>query len=122
MSLLKSLECPICLEYMIAEISLCESGHSVCQKCKDQLNPARCPTCRRGFTTGRNYALEDIASTTPFPCKYKGCDVQLQGKDMKNHLLKCDFRTETCILSFDKCTWKGTRKEIREHILDVHST
>lgn len=104
----------------MAEISLCETGHSVCQKCKNQLNPSICPVCKKGFSRARNYALEDIAATTMFSCKHDGCDVHLEGKDMKNHQLTCPYKPEACVLSFTGCTWKGSRTGISKHIYNHH--
>lgn len=121
MDYLKKFECPICLEYMIANIALCASGHSVCQRCKNRLSSVKCPVCKGDFSHARNYTLEDIAATTTFPCKHEGCDVKLEGKQMKKHQWKCPNRFEPCIMSFDGCTWRGNRTKIRNHIYQVHS-
>lgn len=106
---------------MIGKIALCEGGHSVCQKCKNQLNPAICPVCKEGFSRAGIYTLEDIIATTKFPCKHEDCDVKLEGKDMKNHELECPYRPKPCILSFDGCNWKGNATKISNHIYAVHA-
>lgn len=105
----------------MAKIAICEGGHSVCLKCKDQLKPAICPVCKEGFSRGRNYTLEDVVATTTFPCKYMGCTVKLYGKDMRNHELECQYRPESCILKFNGCNWKGTATKISNHIHQIHA-
>lgn len=37
-------ECPVCFDYALPPITQCQSGHIVCQPCKQKLNI--CPTCR----------------------------------------------------------------------------
>lgn len=37
-------ECPVCFDYALPPITQCQSGHIVCQACKQKLN--MCPTCR----------------------------------------------------------------------------
>lgn len=64
-SLLDALECPVCLEYMTPPITMCSSGHSVCQACRPRLT--RCPTCRRPLLGIRNYALEHLARDLQLP-------------------------------------------------------
>jgi hypothetical protein len=64
-SLLDALECPVCLEYMTPPITMCSSGHSLCQACRPRLT--RCPTCRRPLLGIRNYALEHLARDLQLP-------------------------------------------------------
>lgn len=120
MTAMKSFECPVCLNYMVEEIRQCNSGHNVCQKCVDKLKPKKCPICKEDFSRVRNYALEHIATLTKLPCKHEGCHAHLEVKYMKHHVVECPHRPEPCILSFDGCTWKGTRIEIHQHIQDCH--
>ena len=37
-------ECPVCFDYALPPIMQCQSGHIVCQSCRQKL--ATCPTCR----------------------------------------------------------------------------
>lgn len=64
-SLQDALECPVCLEYMIPPITMCSSGHSLCQACRPRLT--RCPTCRQPLLGIRNYALEHLARELQLP-------------------------------------------------------
>ena len=56
----------------------CHAGHLVCSNCRPKLTC--CPTCR-GQLGGniRNLAMEKVASTVMFPCKYSsgGCSASL---------------------------------------------
>lgn len=37
-------ECPVCFDYALPPIMQCQSGHIVCQSCRQKLS--MCPTCR----------------------------------------------------------------------------
>lgn len=120
MSLLRELECPVCLDYMLEEISLCNNGHSVCQKCKNKLNSQKCPICKSGFIPGRNLSLEKIAKETMFKCKNSECHLKFKGKNIIFHELNCREGVHDCFLSFTQCTWKGKLHNIRDHINQEH--
>ena len=62
-------ECPVCFDYVLPPILQCHAGHLVCSSCRPKLTC--CPTCR-GQLGGniRNLAMEKVASTVMFPCKY----------------------------------------------------
>lgn len=63
-------ECPVCFDYVLPPILQCQSGHLVCNPCRQKLSC--CPTCRGPLTPSiRNLAMEKVASTLPFPCKVK---------------------------------------------------
>ena len=48
----------------------CQAGHLVCQHCRPKLTC--CPTCRGPLGGNiRNLAMEKVASTIMFPCKYQ---------------------------------------------------
>ncbi|KOB71436.1 E3 ubiquitin-protein ligase [Operophtera brumata] len=55
-SLLRLLECPVCLEWMEPPMSQCRRGHLVCCRCRARL--ASCPVCRTTFSSVRNRAME----------------------------------------------------------------
>ena len=75
-------ECPVCFDYVLPPILQCHAGHLVCSNCRPKLTC--CPTCR-GQLGGniRNLAMEKVASTVMFPCKYSsgGCGAQLLHTD-----------------------------------------
>ncbi|XP_063839456.1 uncharacterized protein LOC135088549 isoform X2 [Ostrinia nubilalis] len=58
-SLLRLLECPVCLEWMEPPMSQCRRGHLVCGRCRARL--ASCPVCRTTFSSVRNRAMEGVS-------------------------------------------------------------
>lgn len=120
---LKELECPVCLEYMMPPITMCESGHNICDCCRPKLD--KCPTCRQPFLNVRNKALENVAWKLQYPCRYKstGCSMLLQPKLMDEHQLACPYRPYKCPLSKAEsimCEWVGALAGLKEHIETKH--
>ena len=71
-------ECPVCFDYVLPPILQCHAGHLVCSNCRPKLTC--CPTCRGQLGANiRNLAMEKVASTVLFPCKYSsgGCVITL---------------------------------------------
>ena len=71
-------ECPVCFDYVLPPILQCHAGHLVCSNCRPKLTC--CPTCRGQLGANiRNLAMEKVASTVMFPCKYSnsGCPMTL---------------------------------------------
>jgi E3 ubiquitin-protein ligase SIAH1 len=97
--LLTELECPVCMEYMLPPIELCENGHNICPNCKPKLQ--QCPTCRRPFANIRNVALEKMARQIEYPCSYwrYGC-TKMVNLDVKNkHERICPYNQYNCPLT-----------------------
>jgi len=120
---LKELECPVCTEYMLPPIAMCESGHSICSKCRPNL--VKCPSCRQPFLNLRNKALENLALRAKHPCCYKsyGCQLVFRADAKTDHELVCPYRPYTCPLLKDsliKCQWAGIHEDLREHIRKKH--
>ncbi|KAL3203697.1 hypothetical protein MRX96_053196 [Rhipicephalus microplus] len=84
------LECPVCRNYALPPIMQCENGHHLCAPCRK--NVAMCPVCRAPKGNNRNLALEKLAESTLFPCKYrsKGCTTSLLIADKKMHENSCE--------------------------------
>nr|XP_023012617.1 uncharacterized protein LOC111502707 [Leptinotarsa decemlineata] len=61
----KNFECPICMEYMIAPIFICQDGHSICSNCK--WKGKTCSTCQSGIGSSRNFSLENLANILKVP-------------------------------------------------------
>lgn len=118
--LLGALECPVCMEYMVPPISLCESGHSICEQCRPQL--PECPTCRKPFlSTTRNIALESIADGLDYPCRNEGCFEIYPLQIITQHEAVCPHRPYQCPLSHGShCVWKGPLSIMRKHVMEVH--
>nr|XP_037291758.1 E3 ubiquitin-protein ligase Siah2-like [Rhipicephalus microplus] len=87
------LECPVCRNYALPPIMQCENGHHLCAPCRK--NVAMCPVCRAPKGNNRNLALEKLAESTLFPCKYrsKGCTTSLLIADKKRHENSCERGT-----------------------------
>lgn len=117
---LKELECPICLELMVGKISLCNNGHNMCKKCKENLLELKCPVCKGYFINGRNYALENVANLT-VQCKREGCSKKLQANLIWNSTHKCTFKKVQCPLPVNRCEWKGNFLSIKNHVIAQHN-
>lgn len=85
-------ECPVCFDYALPPILQCQAGHFVCAQCRQKLSS--CPTCRGPLGNIRNLAIEKVADTILFPCKYQsnGCQLSLMHKNKLEHEDTCDFR------------------------------
>ena len=44
---LEELKCPVCVEYMMPPIPMCQNGHNICNTCRQKVN--QCPTCKEEF-------------------------------------------------------------------------
>jgi E3 ubiquitin-protein ligase SIAH1 len=118
--LLGALECPVCMEYMVPPISLCESGHSICDQCRPQL-PV-CPSCRKPFLANtRNIALECIADELDYPCRNDGCFEIYPLQIITQHEAVCPHRPFDCPLSHcAHCVWKGPLNLMKKHVTEAH--
>lgn len=120
-AMLKELECPVCLEYMVDEISQCGTGHSFCRRCRANL--LVCPLCKvsLGNTVTRNYTLEAMISNLTLPCKNTGCGAVLDARLIKAHSKNCPLRDFKCALDFNGCTWSGKMTDLKEHVGQRHN-
>ncbi|KAI5630767.1 seven in absentia protein family domain-containing protein [Phthorimaea operculella] len=92
-SLLRLLECPVCLEWMEPPMWQCRRGHLVCGRCRARL--AACPVCRTGFSSVRNRAMEGVAEMLRYPCRH-GCGRDLQLRRRSTHEASCAARRYRC--------------------------
>ncbi|PNF19731.1 hypothetical protein B7P43_G14772 [Cryptotermes secundus] len=105
-----ALECPVCLEYMTPPITMCSSGHSVCQACRPRMTS--CPTCRRPLLGIRNYALELLARELQLPPRPADAP-------QATCLDTCPYEPEYgCPL---ECSWTGRHSELGKHLSERHS-
>ncbi|CAH0550687.1 unnamed protein product [Brassicogethes aeneus] len=115
-NMLKLLQCPGCMSVMRPPIYQCNSGHSICNKCRG--NVRSCPTCRGELGSVRNYGLESFTSNVKYPCKFKisGCKVTGAEGEIKKH-------EESCMVSIRKCPicpeFVNTN-DISKHVEDKH--
>uniref|UniRef100_A0AAZ3QD37 RING-type E3 ubiquitin transferase n=1 Tax=Oncorhynchus tshawytscha TaxID=74940 RepID=A0AAZ3QD37_ONCTS len=114
-------ECPVCFDYVLPPILQCQAGHLVCNQCRQKLSC--CPTCRGPLTPSiRNLAMEKVASTLPFPCKYAsaGCLLSLHHSEKPEHEEVCEFRPYTCPCPGASCKWQGSLEAVMPHLMTPH--
>ncbi|KAG0719345.1 E3 ubiquitin-protein ligase Siah1 [Chionoecetes opilio] len=115
-------ECPVCFDYVLPPILQCQSGHLVCANCRPKLTC--CPTCRGALGNIRNLAMEKVASTVMFPCKYSssGCSATLLHTDKTEHEDTCEFRPYMCPCPGASCKWQGSLEQVMPHLMSVHKS
>ncbi|XP_065347219.1 E3 ubiquitin-protein ligase Siah1-like [Cloeon dipterum] len=116
------LECPVCFDYVLPPILQCQSGHLVCSNCRPKLNC--CPTCRAPLGNIRNLAMEQVANTLKFTCKYNasGCALSLACGDKAEHEEQCPFRPYSCPCPGASCKWQGPLEQVMPHLLAAHKS
>jgi len=120
-ALLKDLECPVCMEYMVPPIKLCTNGHNVCSRCRQTVQ--WCPTCRAKFSDVRCLALENIARRQKYPCVNKegGCLELFSIEHIDEHQAVCVYGKIKCPFKIKcYCSWKGFKSDLKEHAKTAH--
>ncbi|XP_032833669.1 E3 ubiquitin-protein ligase SIAH1A-like [Petromyzon marinus] len=116
-------ECPVCFDYVLPPILQCQSGHLVCNSCRQKLSC--CPTCRGPLSPSiRNLAMEKVASTVAFPCKYapSGCALALHHSEKPEHEDQCEFRPYPCPCPGASCKWQGPLESVMPHLATSHKS
>ncbi|XP_077002887.1 E3 ubiquitin-protein ligase SIAH1-like [Tamandua tetradactyla] len=115
-------ECPVCFDYVLPPILQCRSGHLVCNSCRPKLT--RCPTCRGPLGSIRNLAMDKVADSLRFPCKYEssGCEMTLPHTEKANHEELCEFRPYSCPCPGESCKWQGPLNAVRTHLTHQHKS
>ncbi|CAB3365773.1 Hypothetical predicted protein [Cloeon dipterum] len=115
-------ECPVCFDHVLPPIQQCQSGHLVCASCRPKLSC--CPTCRGPLGNIRNLAMERVAMTVMFPCKYAsmGCELTLSHTDKVEHEDSCDFRPYVCPCPGAVCKWGGPLENVMAHLMSAHKS
>lgn len=125
-ALLSVLECAYCREYMLPPITSCDNGHQVCNGCRVFL--ATCLVCYRPYLDIRNYRLENIATTSVFPCTKRpyGCNEIVSMDAVIRHQNTCPYgnftRCPYAVLPGRSCTWHGPTTDVRYHIHTQHES
>jgi E3 ubiquitin-protein ligase SIAH1 len=120
-ALLRELECPVCMEYMVPPINLCTNGHNVCSMCRESVQC--CPTCRDELLCTRNVALENIARSQKYPCanRESGCLEFFSIEDIAKHHAVCVYGKIKCPLHlFKQCPWNCLKKDLKKHVKAAH--
>ena len=115
-------ECPVCFDYVLPPVVQCHNGHLVCNNCRRKLT--RCPTCRDPLTRPiRNLALEKVAVSVLFPCKYAtfGCEITMPPTEKANHEEHCEFKPCCCPCPGD-CRWQGPVNAVVPHLRQSHES
>jgi E3 ubiquitin-protein ligase SIAH1 len=120
-ALLKELECPVCMQYMVPPIKLCTNGHNICSKCRERVQ--HCPTCRARFSEIRCLALENIARRQEYPCanRRSGCLELFSIEHIAEHHTLCVYGKIKCPFHINwNCSWKGFKSDLKEHAKAAH--
>jgi len=122
-ALLKEVECPVCMEYMVPSINLCTNGHNICGKCRGRVHC--CPTCRASFSDIRNLVLENIAERSQkYPCanRQRGCLELLPFEHFAGHKAVCVYGKIKCpFVIHSNCTWNGFKSDLKGHAKTAHN-
>jgi hypothetical protein len=72
----------------------------------------------------RNLAMEKVASTVMFPCKYStsGCAVSLLHTEKGEHEETCEFRPYSCPCPGASCKWQGSLEQVMPHLMMSHKS
>ncbi|VEL16455.1 unnamed protein product [Protopolystoma xenopodis] len=120
LDLISLFECPVCYDYATPPIIQCQSGHIICESCRPKVDT--CPTCRGILGNIRNLALEKLAVSVRFPCKYSacGCTELLHYQHKSLHEENCYFRSCNCPCPGTSCPWTGQLDKVMTHLLISH--
>ncbi|KAF9667333.1 hypothetical protein SADUNF_Sadunf15G0012000 [Salix dunnii] len=115
------LECPVCTNSMYPPIHQCHNGHTLCSTCKTRVQNC-CPTCRQELGDIRCLALEKVAESLEFPCKYYnlGCPEIFPYYSKLKHEAICNFRPYNCPYAGSECSVVGDIPFLVAHLRDDH--
>jgi len=70
----------------------------------------------------RNLAMEKVASTVLFPCKYatSGCLSAMLHTEKADHEEACEYRPYSCPCPGASCKWQGALEQVMPHLLNQH--
>ena len=113
-------ECPVCFDYALPPILQCQSVHIVCAQCRTKVT--NCSSCRGGLDNIRNLAMEKLAASVLFPCKYSsnGCPDTLQHTSKGDHEVACEYRPYGCPCPGVSCKWAGQLDQVMQHLTVQH--
>ncbi|CAG9831525.1 unnamed protein product [Diabrotica balteata] len=118
-NLLAELVCPVCIEFMVPPIYICESGHSICSQCVELVRI--CPNCRSSLTKKtRNFTLENVTTRVQYPCKNQeiGCGYLTTSDKIRMHEKNCDLEDSPCVFN---CGLKFKKPALFNHVNEEHS-
>ena len=135
--MLDSLECPVCLSYMMPPFNQCCNGHIICKECEPAMS-RKCPVCRANLAScGRNLLMEKVVATLHIDCP-NDCGAKVSYLESKEHVdiscplrkLPCPFARIGChpnnhnlaivYTTKDVCEDKLAPGDLVKHMLDCH--
>ncbi|KAK7872786.1 hypothetical protein R5R35_011911 [Gryllus longicercus] len=102
---------------MRSPIVLCESGHSICQNCREKVEV--CPICKGEYPGIRNRLAEDIATHIALQrCKNdnRGCQELVPTNELDVHEADCPYRLYLCRM----CKGRVIFHEMSDHFEKLH--
>ncbi|XP_039047494.1 putative E3 ubiquitin-protein ligase SINAT1 [Hibiscus syriacus] len=113
--------CSICANLIYPPIHQCPNGHTLCSNCKNRVLNC-CPTCRHDLGNIRCLALEKVAESLEFPCRYQnlGCLDIFPYYGKLKHEQNCKFRPYNCPYAGSECSVTGDIPTLVAHLKDDH--
>ncbi|CAG0922135.1 unnamed protein product [Notodromas monacha] len=115
-SILDHFKCSSCKLIMLPPLPQCKRGHLVCLDCRHK--SGACPACQGPLSGERNMAMELVAESVAFPCKYPGCGEFVQLGCKKKHEDGCSFQPLVCPVCCVGVT--GLSHGLFEHMDECH--
>lgn len=103
--ILRELECPVCVNYMIPPIRLCTNGHSLCEPCRFKLT--KCPICNGKFTEVRNRSLETVSIIV---ADQESSKEKYECKPVKSINIQNNYKSDD-----ESCKWMKRNEEILQY-------
>ncbi|XP_065563400.1 E3 ubiquitin-protein ligase sina-like isoform X1 [Artemia franciscana] len=117
-ALLRLFECNGCKDWVTPPIYHCRKGHLVCCSCKQNMKANSCHVCKQRLLDTSNIAMEQVALTIAFPCKFQsqGCSECLFLDSKATHEAFCSFRPVPCQYATNGCKEVLQFQDMVEHV------
>jgi hypothetical protein len=116
------LRCAICQQPFHEPVSSIRCHHTFCKECIiARLNQERrCPVCRAHFDYGQYQPVRSRALLNQLNRLCVRCDAcqarNIQRGDFEGHTQNCPNWIIPCIAADIRCTWKGMRNRLANHV------
>lgn len=107
----------MCFGSVLPPIFQCYNGHLLCNSCRPRVT--RCPTCRGPLGHIPNLAMDRVADSVLFPCRYayQGCTATVLHRGKAAHEELCDFQPFCCPCPGIACPWQGPLRAVLAHLM-----
>ena len=125
-AVLEEFKCPVCVEYMMPPIPVCQNGHNICNTCRQKVN--QCPNCTQMFLESRCWLLENVIQKNKYRCQYynEGCDFVSTAHFIKSHEAECrdlPFNCPFSVVVTKKFLLERSHKwYVGPHFVQAHSS